>query len=69
MSERRPDLERRVEDLEVLTGFQERTLQQLQAEVLAFTRRVIELEAELRRLKETREEEPFDENDRVPDCG
>ena len=63
------DLERRVEELEVLTGFQERTLAQLQSEVLAFTRRVAQLEDELRRLKATGGAEPFDENDRVPDCG
>ncbi len=69
MTEARSNLERRVEDLEVLTGFQERALASLQAEVLAFTRRVTHLESELLRLKSTRSEEPFDENDRVPPGG
>jgi uncharacterized coiled-coil protein SlyX len=69
MTEKRSELEQRVQDLEILTGFQERTLASLQAEVLAFTRRVTQLEAELQRVKSTRSEEPFDENDRVPSGG
>ena len=71
MTEQRADLARRVEELEILTGFQERTLVQLQAEVLAFTRRVTQLEAEVQRLKATRtgDQEPYDEDDRVPSCG
>ncbi|MCW8138626.1 MAG: SlyX family protein [Planctomycetota bacterium] len=67
------DLAARVQALEVLTGFQERLLGQLQGELLAFTRRVERLEGELRRLQDARREleqqEPFDEDDRVPSCG
>lgn len=62
----------RVEELEVLTGFQERLLAQLQGEVLAFSRRVERLELELQRLKEHRQtEQPFDDehDDRVPTGG
>ena len=66
-----PDpLEKRLQELEVLTGFQERALAQLQEEVLAFTKRVVLLEDEVRRLRSVRsDEQPFDENDRVPSGG
>lgn len=71
--ESQDDLARRVQELEILTGFQERTLATLHAEVLAFAQRVHKLEEELRRLRESRsstsEQEPFDEDDRVPSCG
>lgn len=72
MSEK-ADLTARVQELEILTSFQERLLVQLQGEVLTFTRRVERLELELKRLKEHRhsEQEPFDEehDDRVPTGG
>lgn len=72
-SEGRPDLEARVQELEVLTAFQERLLAQVQGEVVAFTRRVERLELELKRLKESRhaDQEPFDEenDERVPTGG
>ncbi len=72
-SEGRSDLEARVQELEVLTGFQERLLAQVQGEVVAFTRRVERLELELKRLKEARhtDQEPFDEenDERVPTGG
>lgn len=67
------DLATRVQELEILTGFQERTLANLHAEVLTFAQRVHHLEEEMRRLRESRastsEQEPFDEDDRVPSCG
>lgn len=71
--ESRDDLVARVSELEILTGFQERTLANLHAEVLEFANRVHRLEEEMRRLRESRsstaEQEPFDEDDRVPSCG
>ncbi len=67
------DLTVRVQELEILTGFQERLLGQLQGELLTFTRRVERLELELQRLREQRntEQEPFDEehDDRIPTGG
>lgn len=73
MSADQPDLTARVQELEVLTGFQERLLAELQGELLAFTRRVQRLEQEVRLLRESRhtEQEPFDEehDDRVPTGG
>jgi uncharacterized coiled-coil protein SlyX len=67
-------LEQRVEELEVLTGFQERLIADLQREVVAFTQRVEKLEVELRRVRESRaqgeDQTPLDgEDDRVPSCG
>ena len=67
-------LEERLDDLEVLTGFQERLLGDLQREVLTFTRRVEALEQELKRVRESGaqgEDQPLLEgqDDRVPDSG
>ncbi len=44
-------LNKRVEALEVLTAFQERTISKLDATVLAFTQRVEKVERELQRLR------------------